>query len=175
MAREITIGDLCELTGYSRDQLRGLLSELPQYAKRKGEARIANVYSSHDVLVVAICCRLESQYGLKRAAVAALSQALGQALAVPRPAAKGVRLVLGLQPPAVQYVARVDDLADGLVVALDPIFATIDAYLMPYPAHSSMYQRELGFAPVGLPAANKRLTRRSSQANSVHVKRRGPR
>jgi hypothetical protein len=174
MVRGITIGNLCELSGYSRDQIRGLLSELPQYAKRKGEPRVANVYSSHDMLVVMICCRLESQYGLKRTAVAMLSQTIAQTLAVPRLAAKGARLVLRLDPPTAKYVERVDDLLDGLVVALDPIFTSIDAYLATFPVHSSMYQRELTFAPVALPVANRRL-RRSAHTGAVQVKGKGPR
>ena len=41
--RPITISDLCELTGYSRDQMRGLLAELPRFARRRAEARVARL------------------------------------------------------------------------------------------------------------------------------------
>lgn len=151
--RPITVADLAALTGYSRDQLRGLLAELPLFTQRKGEARVANIYSSHDVLVVALCCRLETRYGLKRAAVAALSEVIARCVAVPRPLAQGARLVLDLQPPAAHYFERVDDLTDGLVVALDPIFATIDAFLAGSFVVSSMSQRDLKFPLLSLPPA----------------------
>ena len=161
--RPITAADLAALTSYSRDQLRGLLAELPLFAQRKGEARVANIYSSHDVLVVVICCRLETQYGLKRAAVAALSEVIAPCLAVPRPIAQGARLVLGFQPPAAQYVECVDDLADGLVVALDPIFAAIDTCLAASFVASSIEQQDLKFPLLAVqPIASPRRTKAMS-------------
>lgn len=168
--RPITAADLAALTGYSRDQLRGLLAELPLFAQRKGEARVANIYSGHDVLVVAICCRLETQYGLKRVAVAALSEVIASCMAAPRPLAQGSRLVLALQPPAARYVKRVDDLADGLVIALDPVFATVDAYLADSFVASSMAQRDLTFPLVALPSTTSH--RRTSAGISSPAKRR---
>lgn len=171
--RQITAADLAALTGYSRDQLRGLLAELPLFTQRKGEARVANIYSSHDMLVVSICCRLETQYGLKRAAVAALSEVIAPCLAVPRPLAQGARLVLDLQPPAAHYVERVHDLADGLVVALAPIFATIDAYLASSFVSSSMAQWNLKFPPLAMPPAAS--PRHMTTMRSTPAKRRAAR
>jgi hypothetical protein len=151
VARQVTAADLVAITGYSRDQLRGLLAELPLFAQRKGEARVANIYSRQDVLVVAICCRLETQYGLKRAAVAALSEVIARCLVAPRQLGNGARLVLKLQPPAAQFVERVDDLADGLVVALDSIFDTINACQAASFVASSRAQRDLEFPLHALP------------------------
>jgi hypothetical protein len=164
--REITAADLTALTGYSRDQLRGLLAELPAFAKRKGEARVANRYSSHDVLLIVICSRLETQYGLKRAVVAALSAPIARCLAAPRALSNGARLVLEFQPQRARYVERLDDLSDGLVVALDPIFSAIDASLAPSFVFSSMSQRDLAFPPNALPPPAARLPRPASSTSS---------
>ena len=152
MARPpITAAHIAALTGYSRDQLRGLLAELSPFSQRKGEARVANIYSSHDVIVIAICCRLEVHYGLKRAVVAALSEVISPCVAVPRPLIQGARLVLEFDPPAAHYVEHVDDIADGLVVALDPIFATIDPFVAGSFFGSTMVQGDLKFPLLALP------------------------
>lgn len=164
MSRNITVADLCALTGYSRDQLRGLLNELPMYARRKSEERVAHIYSSRDVLVIVVCCRLESVYGLKRSTVSSLARRLATVLAVPRPVARGARLVLTLQPPSVSYVEHIDDLPDGLVMALEPVFSTIDNYLLPFMSRALVAQGELAAAPGSIQPITKPAARRESLA-----------
>lgn len=139
-----TIADLCELTGYSRDQMRGLLAELPRFSNRQSEARRARVYSNHDVLLVAILCRLEMRYGLKRHPVASLCEAIAAEIALPRTISRDARLVLDVEAASCQYVEGVPSLANGLVFPLDPIFCQIDAYLTPPP----LLQREVRFSSI---------------------------
>jgi len=152
MRRPVTIGDLCELTGYSRDQMRGLLAELPRFANRPSAARVAQEYSNHDVMVVVLLCRLETLYGLKRGSVAALCEAVAQTIAMPRVVSKRARLLVDLATAQCDYCEDVPKVADGLVVPLEPVFSAIDAYLMPEP----LIQREVGLTAVPSSRATQR-------------------
>lgn len=140
--RPITISDLCELTGYSRDQMRGLLAELPRFTRRRTEARVARVYSNHDVMLVALLCRLETAYGLKRSVVSALSEPIATAVTAPREVSKQACLILRIHDLACEYVDGPPSINDGLVVALAPIFLAIDSYLLPTP----LVQRDVGLS-----------------------------
>ena len=140
--RPITISDLCELTGYSRDQMRGLLAELPRFARRRVEPRVARVYSNHDVILVVLLCRLETVYGLKRSVVSALCEPIAVVLAAPREVNKQPCLVLRVCDATCEYVNAVPMVDDGLVVALAPIFMAIDSYLLPEP----LVQRNIGMS-----------------------------
>lgn len=142
--RKTTIGDLCELTGYSRDQLRGLTSELPRFSQRSAAARVARVYSNHDVLVLVLLCHLETQYGLRRAVVASFCEHIAETLAVPRSVSIGSKLVLHFGQMRCDFVEGSVAIEDGVVVALDPVFTALDSYLVPVP----LVQREVGFTTV---------------------------
>lgn len=131
--RRITISDLCELTGYSRDQLRGLLAQLPRFADRHGEARVARVYSSTDVVLVVLLCRLETAYGLKRSVVSALCEPIAIALTIASKECKHASLVMHIQDATCEYADTPPLIGDGLVVALPPIFMAIESYLLPTP------------------------------------------
>lgn len=143
--RPITISDLCELTGYSRDQMRGLLAELPRFARRRAEARVARVYSNHDVMLVVLLCRLETVYGLKRSVVSALSEPIAATLTAPREVSKQACLILRVHDATCEYVDASPLIDDGLVVALGPIFLAIDSYLLPTP----LVQRDIGLSATG--------------------------
>lgn len=144
--RPITISDLCVLSGYSRDQMRGLLAELPRFARRHAEARVARMYSNHDVVLVVSLCRLETVYGLKRSAVSALCEPIAAALAAPRVVSKQACLILRVHDATCEYFDASRLIDDGLVVALRPIFLAIDSYLLPPP----LAQREVGLSATGL-------------------------
>lgn len=143
--RSITISDLCELTGYSRDQMRGLLAELPRFARRHAEARVARVYSNHDVMLVVVLCRLETVYGLRRSIVSALCESIAASLTAPRKVSKQACLILRAHDATCEYVDTAPLIDDGLVVALGPIFLAIDSYLLPTP----LVQRDVGLSATG--------------------------
>lgn len=169
--RSITISDLCELTGYSRDQMRGLLAELPRFAQRRTEARVAREYSNHDVVLVAVLCRLEMVYGLKRSVVSTLCEAIAATLMAPRKVSKEACLILRVHDATCEYVETAPQIDDGLVVALAPVFLAIDSYLLPTP----LAQRDVGLsAAVTLPKPVGTATA-ASQAPAREVKTRGHR
>lgn len=149
------MNDLCVLSGYSRDQVRGLLDKLPMYAERRGKARIATVYTAQDLIVVVLCCRLETRYCLRREAVSTLAPHISKELARPRSVDRHARLVLKFDPPSATYVEKVNDLADGLIVALEPVFEQVDDYLLPSHSLRVSTQRDLALGPVALASARK--------------------
>lgn len=144
--RPLTIADLLAVSGYTRDQMRGLLDAIPSYAARDTKVRVAKQYTAHDLLVVRACAQLESRYQLQRAAVVAFVESLKAMLAGPRPVSTTAHLLLTFDPLDVSYVESPIDLQEGLLVPLAPIFQAVDGYLLPG-AQATWSQRELGFAP----------------------------
>lgn len=127
--RKITIVDIGEVTGYSRDQLHGLLKKLPLYAEYAGSARVAREFTRHDVLVLSVAVRLEQTHGLRRAAIAAVIEQIHAVLRGPRPTNPAPRLHISIDPPAAIYLAEKHVEDEGTVVALGPLFRRADDYL----------------------------------------------
>lgn len=146
-SRSLTMADLLAITGYTRDQMRGLLDAMPAYASRNTQVRVAKQYTAQDLLVVRTCSQLESRYGLQRGAVAGFSDGLRSALSGPRPVSATARLLLTFDPPNVRYVQDTESIDEGLAVPLAPIFQAVDEYLLPGRAQLDWGQRELGFGP----------------------------
>jgi hypothetical protein len=148
MGRAITITDLSQVTGYSRHQLRGLLDELPMYKIRSEGARIAKNYSAHDMVLIALCCRLETQHGLKRQSIVAIASEIAQALSRPNRIVKSAKLLLTYNPIQVEYCEQTIEVGDdALVIALEPIFAIVNEHLMP--GHRpKQYELNLGLLEV---------------------------
>lgn len=146
-SRSLTMADLLAISGYTRDQMRGLLDAMPAYASRNTQVRVAKQYVAQDLLVVRVCSQLESRYGLQRGAVAAFSDGLRSALSGPRPVSATARLLLTFDPPSVRYMEDTEIINEGLMVPLVPIFQAVDEYLLPGHAQLNWGQRELGFGP----------------------------
>jgi hypothetical protein len=149
-SRTLKHNNLVEVCGYSKDRLRGLLDELPQYANVPATARVAKEYSRHDLLVIVLCCRLETRYGLRRATISSLCLELAKALRGPRPISKQAKLIINFEPPGVAYAEQSGELNDGLVVALEPVFSQVDDYLLPNRS-LDWPQQELALPPMPLP------------------------
>lgn len=144
--RKLTIADVSEVTGYNRDQIRGLLDNLPPFAFHPSAPRIAREFTRHDLLVLAVVVRLEVTHGLKRAAVAAVVESIQEALRGPRSREPFPMLRISLDPPsAVCLMERQID-EEGTVVALNPIFQQVDSYLDGESADSNL-QPFLPFGP----------------------------
>lgn len=141
------MADLLAISGYTRDQMRGLLDAMPAYASRNTQVRVAKQYTAQDLLVVRTCSQLESWYGLQRGTVAGFSDALRSALSGPRPVSATARLLLTFDPVDVRYVEATDSIGEGLLIPLAPIFQAVDEYLLPGRARLDWGQRELGFGP----------------------------
>lgn len=164
--------NLAEACGYSKDKLRGLLDELPQFANIETKARVAKEYSRHDLLVIATCCRLEARYGLRRSTVAELSVELANALRGPRPVSSKAKLVISFEPLDVVYAEESGEMADGLVVALEPVFQQVDDYLLP-DRSTAWPQQELALGPSALVAAGS--LRRNGAGVEIDAKPEAPR
>lgn len=146
MARSLTITDLCEISGYSRHQMRGLLDELPVFNRRVGSARIAKTYSSHDLFLVALFCRLETRFGLKRQIICALATEIADVLGGSNKVTKAGRLILTYEPTRVTYVEQLQtNIDDGLVISLAPVISLVDDYLLPASAAIPVHQTEINF------------------------------
>ncbi|MEO8410543.1 MAG: hypothetical protein ABI478_08215 [Propionivibrio sp.] len=141
------MSDLLAISGYTRDQMRGLLEAMPAYASRNSQVRVARQYTAQDLLVVRTCSQLESRYGLQRSAVASFSDALRSVLSGPRPLSTTARLLLTFEPMNVRHVEAAEAFEEGLLIPLAPIFHAVDEYLLPGHATLSWGQRELGFRP----------------------------
>lgn len=173
----MTSADLSEVTGYTRHQLRGLLNELPGYQAKAERARVAREYTKHDLAVITVCCELEKRYGLRRDAIAAVSQQLAQALLGPRAAATDAHLIMTIAPPDVQYVEQVPiGIREGLVVPLREIFARLDGYLSADYVPGTQQQRMLDLGPLPVaPARDAASTRESSPAVGSMIQNRSSR
>lgn len=146
-SRSLTMADLLAITGYTRDQMRGLLDAMPAYASRNTQVRVAKQYTAQDLLVLRTCSQLESRYGLQRGAVAGFSDGLRSALSGPKPVSATPRLLLTFDPFDVRYVEATERIEEGLLVPLAPIFQAVEEYLLPGRAQLDWGQRELGFGP----------------------------
>jgi hypothetical protein len=124
------MADLCSLTGYTRDQVRGLLDALPPMGQRDGRRRAATSYSLQDLFFISLCCRLEQHYGLKRDKVAVLAPHIGAQLVNPHETGFD-HLLVQFDPPSARNVDKIEGVADGLIVALEPVFEQVDGYLLP--------------------------------------------
>lgn len=152
-SRSLTMADLLAISGYTRDQMRGLLDAMPAYASRDTRVRVAKQYSAQDLLVVRACSQLESRYGLQRGTVAGFSDAVRSVLSGPRPVSATARLLLMFEPADVRYVEATESIEEGLLVPLAPIFQAVDEYLLPGRAQLDWGQRELGFVPQAIGSA----------------------
>ena len=145
--RSLTMVDLLAISGYTRDQMRGLLDAMPAYTSRNTQARVAKQYTAQDLLLVRTCTQLESRYGLQRSTVAGFSDVLRSVLSGPRQVSSTARLLLTFDPADVRYVGTTEFVEEGLLIPLAPVFQAVDEYLLPGRAQLDWGQHELGFGP----------------------------
>ena len=128
VSSQLTITDLCRVTDYTRDQMRGLLDlTLPQRSS-KG-ARVAREFRAQELIFVAVMAELETRYGIKRGHVVAVAKRLSQTLSGPKPLNRQARLVVTFEPPKVTYVDETNPVLDGVILSLGPIFDRVDQYV----------------------------------------------
>lgn len=129
MARKLTTADVCEVTGYSRDELHAILKCLWPFCDEKPSPRVARDFSAKDILTLSVTAALEHQLGLRRQAVGSLGRELQAALSGPKKVNRAARLVVTVQPPKVVYVNLASTDHQGVVIALGPLFDKVDQYL----------------------------------------------
>lgn len=126
--KHLTAADVCEITGYSRNQLRGVLDELPPWRDQIGPARVAREFNAQDLIVLSVVHALETTYAIRRNAVANLMSPLRAALAGPKPVNREAKLLLSILPPSVRYIKDAELVGEGLVVPLLAFFERVDHY-----------------------------------------------
>jgi len=144
LSRRITSADLAAVGQVDRHRLRNLLKDLPEFAARPVNERVAIEYTRHDLAVVAILCELE-RMGLRKDAIARWVSPIQHALLGPR-SINAPQLLLTSDPPE---AARRDDhacLSAGVVVDLDKILRLVDSHCAGVDGVGDN-QRELEFGP----------------------------
>jgi len=144
--RKLTAADVCEVTGYNRDQLRGLIKELPKWSAAPAE-RMARVYTAHDLIVLCVVHTLETLMGMRRKAIALVFEQMQDALSGPKPIARNARLVLSFSPLSVEYFDSKTHVSEGVVVSLQPILDRVDQYLSAGKIFASDSQANLQLGP----------------------------
>jgi len=144
LSHRITSADLAAVGRMDRHRLRNLLKDLPGFAGRPANERVAMEYTHHDLTVVAVLCELE-RIGLRKDAIAKWVSPIQQALLGPRSLA-APQLVLTFDPPEAVLVEDHDGLREGVVVDLDKILRLVDSHCAG--GDEVRYsQRELDFGP----------------------------
>lgn len=154
----ITSADLVAVTGYSRHKLRSLLHELPGFVADEKAARVAKEYSVQEMILVAICCRLEEKCGLRRDALALLEPEISKLLSTPRESSASAQLAVSLSPLSARYATEMQHGYTGTVLDLMPVFENIERYLMIDREGSRELQQVLNFGPLPIAGSKKDLS-----------------
>ena len=125
----LRISALADVTGYTRFQIRGLLSEVFRDSGLGKRAGAQQTFSPQDLLVVAVACDIEGKFGVARKRMALIGEMLRLTLTGPRRANRDARLLVAFSPPAVTYLDADECVREGLVIALRDQFAKVDEYL----------------------------------------------
>jgi hypothetical protein len=131
-ARKITIADACEITGYTRNQVRALLRDLPAFVGQGGKSPSVRTFTRNELLMICVIAQMEVRFGIRRAAIGCLIQKLADALQVPRTAGTDARLDILFEPPSVTYSTAGDLITEGVLIPLAPILERIEQYLGGY-------------------------------------------
>jgi hypothetical protein len=144
--RKLTAADVCEVTGYNRDQLRGVLKELPSWAVTPGE-RVARAFTAQDLIALSVVHTLDSVMGIRRRTIASVFPKLRTALSGPKGVGVSARLIITFSPLRVEYADEKAPAPEGVTVFLQPIFDRVDGYLGVGKHLASEAQATLGLGP----------------------------
>lgn len=161
ISKRITAADLASVTGYTRHKLRAFLKELPGFAEHASPERVAREYTRHDMLVVAICCALETRCGLRRDTIAALAGDIRGAVASPRAVAACAWLLVRFEPLGAEYASAPAVIHEGMMLPLEGIFHRVDTHLGSgqETASGGQFYLDLGPVPVYGSARGRRSTK----------------
>lgn len=147
LSRRITSADLAAVSCVDRHRLRNLLKDLPEFAARPANERVATEYTRHDLAVVAILCELE-RMGLRKDAIARWVSPIQQALSGPR-SVNAPQLLLTCEPTQAVLGDEHSLLRAGVVVDLDKILRLVDDHCAGVDGGREN-QRDLEFGPVSV-------------------------
>lgn len=141
--RTLKMADACAVSGYTRDQMRALLRDLPTFTTDQGSGR-GRVFTRVELLTIAIIAIMEQRYGIKRAAIGGILEQLLAVIQSPRVVDHLACLVIVTGEAAVSYARLNQSTEEGLIVPLAPIFDRLDTYLG---AKTQQEQIEIAFGP----------------------------
>lgn len=147
LSSRITSADLAVVGRVDRHRLRNLLKDLPEFAARPSNERVAIEYTRHDLAVVAVLCELE-RMGLRKDAIARWVTPIQQVLSGPR-SMNAPHLLLTFQPTTASLGDEHSLLSAGIVVDLDKILRLVDSHCAGVDGGRES-QRDLEFGPVGV-------------------------
>jgi len=156
VSSQLTMTDLCRVTGYTRDQVRGLLDVALPERSSKGP-RVAREFRPQELILVAAMTELETRFGIKRSHVAVVAKRLAQVLSGPKSLNREARLLIAFDPPKVTYAAELIPTVDGVVMSLGLIFDRVDRYVSAAAAGSTR-QQPLRLGPTMLRTATRRTS-----------------
>lgn len=146
MARKLTTRDVCEVSGYSKEELRALSAAIGLHKNQNVQPRVAREYTRQDLLVIAVIRELETSYGIRRTAISEIYKSLRTALSGPKPINRKARLFLTVIPPTVTYVNAIADVSGGILLGLQKVFDRVDAHFGAY-VESAPAQGDLKLSP----------------------------
>ncbi|MES2356406.1 MAG: hypothetical protein V4568_18795 [Pseudomonadota bacterium] len=123
------MNDACEVTGYTRNQLRGMLRDLPSFVESETTPRSARAFTRTELLAICVITQMESRYGIRRAAIGTVVEQLLSTLQGPRPINPAARLNVIVESGLVTYLSENSGVTEGLLIPLGPIFERVDHYL----------------------------------------------
>lgn len=141
--RPLKMADACAVSGYTRDQMRALLRDLPPFTVDQGSGK-NRVFTRVELLTIAIISSMEQRYGIKRSAIGAALKPLLETIQAPREVDPLACLVVVAGEASVSYSRLTDAVSEGLVIPLAPIFERLDTYLG---VKTPQKQMEISFAP----------------------------
>lgn len=135
--------DACQVTDYSRDQLRGMLRDLPQFLDTPPEGR-NRTFSRAELLTICVITQMETRYGIKRAAISKIAHKLLATLSGPRAIDPNARLNVVPESSHVTFIAEDAPVSEGLLVPLGSIFQRVDLYLGAHSENGKQGELSLG-------------------------------
>lgn len=141
--RTLKMADACSISGYTRDQMRALLRDLPSFTVNQSAGR-SRVFTRVELLAIAVISFMEKRYGMRRAAIGVILERLLETLQAPREVDPLACLVIVTGEASVSYTRLNEVVTEGLVIPLAPIFDRLDTYLG---AKIPQNQMEISFGP----------------------------
>lgn len=136
--RTLKMADACAMSGYTRDQIRSLLRDLPKFVYNQSKGR-NTTFTRAELLVISVLTELETRYGMKRAAIAKVVDPLLSTLQQPRNLNQAARLNIVFSEGIVNYLPEDVFIQEGLIVPLGPIFRKLDSYLGAIPQDEQLF------------------------------------
>jgi hypothetical protein len=144
--RTLKMADACAISGYTRDQMRAVLRDLPSFTVDQGSGR-NRTFTRVELLTIAIIAFMEQRYGIKRKAIGMILDNLINTIQSPREIDPQACLIIITGESSVSYSRQNETVDEGLVIPLAPIFERLDTYLG---AKSTQHQMEINFGPSDL-------------------------